>query len=45
MPLGGRETLVFAQVMPVGKAPNVSVPLPLIFTSDGCTVNEKLLGA
>jgi hypothetical protein len=34
---------VFAQVTPAGSVPKVSVPFPLTFTSDGWTVNEKLL--
>lgn len=34
---------MFAQVTPAGSVPKVRVPFPLIFTSDGWTVNEKLL--
>lgn len=34
---------MFAELTPAGSDPKVSVPLPLTFTSDGWTVNEKLL--
>ena len=34
---------MFAEVTPAGSVPKVSVPFPLTFTSDGWTVNEKLL--
>jgi hypothetical protein len=43
VPLGGSATLEVVEVIPVGKLPRVSVPLPLILTSEGSTVIEKLL--
>jgi hypothetical protein len=45
VPIGGKATLPFAEVIPAGRLPRVSVTFPPIFTSDGCTIMEKLLGA
>lgn len=43
VPVGGSGRLAFVVVIPVGRLPNITVPLPLTFTSEGCTTNEKLL--
>ena len=41
-PAGGMLSVLADVVMPVGRLPSVSVPPPVMFTSEGCTRNEKL---
>ena len=42
-PVAGSATLELVAVKPAGRVPRVTVPSPLIFTSEGCTTNVKLL--
>ena len=44
-PVGASGTLLLVAVIPAGRGPRFTVPLPLTFTSEGCTVKEKLLPA